>query len=276
MMASFGALGAPPSIPGGMHGLMRCPRCGDNTQDAWKPLQTMEAPRKDRFGEISPGELFERSVPLGDNDYAYLTLDWMRCEGEECLQTVIRVHETTVLDGYPPSQVTNTRFLYPTISGSRAPAPLGVPEDMQRDYNEAGAILDHSHRMSAVLARKIVGDLLKRYAGRDEKRLTSQIEHYIAQPGVPGWLSSGLHHVREAADMAAHTQEEDGAEELIVIDIDSEEAEWTLDFVERMFDHFIIAPAKDEAIKSRIEAKSSRAGRRPFGKRGNSDGGEAT
>jgi hypothetical protein len=32
--------------------------------------------------------------------------------------------------------------------------------------------------------------------------------------------------------------------------------------VDRMFDYFIVQPAKDEAIKARIEDKSVRAGRK--------------
>lgn len=254
---------------------MKCPRCGDNTKDDWKPLQTnLPANPDDQLarGEIGVVGLFEQALPLGDNKREYLKFDWMRCEVEGCHQTVVRVHEhTTIWHANVPIQHTETRNVYPSAS-SREAAPVGVPDSMRKDYDEAGTILDLSPRMAAVLARKIVSDLLKKYAKRDEKRLTAQIDNYLALPGIPSWISSGLHHVREAADMSAHTQEEHSADsesdesEAIVIEIDRDEAEWTLDFVLRLFDHFILGPAKDAEIQARIEDKSRRAGRRSFGR----------
>jgi hypothetical protein len=249
---------------------MKCPKCGEHSQDAWQPLQTM-LPRKvmPLVGEVGLGEMFEQALPISDDTgREFLKLDWMRCGDEACMQTVVRCHETTVRwAGHVPIQHTETRFLYPS-SSTRDSAPPEVPESMRRDYDEAGAILDLSHRMSAVLARKVVSDILKKYANRDENRLTNQIDKFLEQAGLPSAISSGLHHVREAADMSAHTQEEETDDGRAVIDIDREEAEWTLDFVQRLFDYLIIQPARDDAIKARIEDKSARAGRRPFGRRG--------
>jgi len=251
---------------------MKCPRCGQHTTDAWKPLQTNIPRPAEEFrggGEMSLASMFIDTLPLGDSGREFIKFDWMRCEDEACLQTVVRVHETTVnWVSNIPLQHSETRNLYPSAS-SRDPAPLGVPDSMRKDYDEAGAILELSPRMASVLARKIVSDLLKKYAKRDEKRLTAQIDSYLAQPGIPSWITSGLHHVREAADMSAHTQEdqsEDQEDAGTVIEIDREEAEWTLDFVLRLFDHFILGPAKDAEIQARIEDKSRRAGRRPFGR----------
>ena len=68
--------------------------------------------------------------------------------------------------------------------------------------------------------------------------------------------------------MSAHTQEDseaqqsDQAAEPAVVEIDHDEAEWTLDFVERLFDYFIVQPEKDKEIKARIEDKGARAGRK--------------
>lgn len=75
---------------------MKCPRCGDNTKDAWKPLQTMEmASKDDRLDEAGATDLFERTLPLSNDTYEFLNLEWMRCEAEDCFQTLIRAHETT-------------------------------------------------------------------------------------------------------------------------------------------------------------------------------------
>jgi hypothetical protein len=106
-----------------------------------------------------------------------------------------------------------------------------------------------------------VGDLLKKYAGKDAKRLTAQIDSFTKESGHPSSLTSNLHHFREVGDFGAHTQEDENAS---IIDVDREEAEWTLDLVDRLFDYFIVQPAKDEAIKGRLDAKIERAGRKPL------------
>lgn len=232
---------------------MKCPVCGEHTPPAWHAFQTRM------------GAGWRSALNAGrDDSRDEVSIDWMRCGNEECEQLVVRLHERTVeFVGPVPMEHADSWVARPRFGEARRPIDALVGEPFRKDYAEANAILDLSHRMSAVLARKIVSDLLRKYAGRTEKRLTAQIDAYIADPGKPSAITSGLHHVREAADMSAHTMEEaDSAAEPAVIEIDREEAEWTLDFVDRLFDHFIVQPAKDAAIKARIEEKGERAGRR--------------
>lgn len=233
---------------------MRCPVCGVHSPPAWSLYQTHVD--GGWIGSLRAAEEARREV----------TADWMRCANEDCQQLIVRVHEHwQQFHNNVPFQHTDTWIARPRFGEAIRPIDALVGEPFRKDYAEASAILDLSHRMSAVLARKIVSDLLRKYAGREEKRLTAQIDTYVAEPGHPSAITSGLHHVREAADMSAHTMEEpDTSEEPVVVEIDREEAEWTLDFVDRLFDHFIVQPAKDDAIKARIEEKGARAGRRPL------------
>jgi hypothetical protein len=60
------------------------------------------------------------------------------------------------------------------------------------------------------------------------------------------------------------TQEDKDSSEPAIIDVDREEAEWTLDLVDRLFDYFILQPAKDKAIKQKLDSKIKRAGRTPL------------
>lgn len=250
---ALGVFDAPNTIPGGPD--MKCPVCGEHTPPSWHPFQT----------HMASGLI--HALKAGKDDVQEdVSVDWMRCGNEECEQLVVRMQERQVeFVGNIPIEHRDSWLARPRFGQAQRPIDALIPEPFRKDYAEAGAILDLSHRMSAVLARKIVSDLLRKYAGRSEKRLTAQIDAYVTEPGHPGAITSGLHHVREAADMSAHTMEEpDTSEEPAVIEIDREEAEWTLDFVDRLFVHFIVQPAKDAAIKARIEEKGARAGRRPL------------
>jgi hypothetical protein len=192
-----------------------------------------------------------------------VTVDWMRCGNEECQQLVVQVHEHTQHFVHNlPIQHTDAWIARPRFGNSQRPIDALVPEP---DYAEASAILETSHRMSAVLARRILGDLLEKYAGKQSNSLARQIDDFTSEPGHPSGLTSNLHHFREVDDFAAHIQEdESGDEQREVIDVSREEAEWTLDLVDRCFDYFIVQPAKDEAIKASMDKKIARAGRKPL------------
>jgi hypothetical protein len=60
---------------------------------------------------------------------------------------------------------------------------------------------------------------------------------------------------------STHTQTDDQAE---IINVTREEAEWTLDVVDRLFDYFIVAPAKDKALHETWDEKLKATGRKPI------------
>jgi hypothetical protein len=121
--------------------------------------------------------------------------------------------------------------------------------------------------MSAVLARRIVGDVLKDFAGKSQWSLTARIRSFIADGKHPSSLTDNLEHLREIADFGAHTQEaeqesEGGEMETVIIDADRDDAEWTLDLVDGLFDYLIVRPQKDEAMKAKWDKNIQRAGRK--------------
>ena len=48
-----------------------------------------------------------------------------------------------------------------------------------------------------------------------------------------------------------------------VIDVEPEEAEWCLDILAMMFDHFYVQPAQAAARKAQLDAKLTAAGKPP-------------
>lgn len=214
---------------------MKCPTCGENTPDAWHPVANLHS-----------------------MDRRQVSVDHMACANEPCKQLVVRFHDSYIVDdGTTSSTKTDTSIGYPR-DRVRQVDPH-VPEEFARDFIEAAAILDRSHRMSAVLARRVLSDLLEKYANLGQFSLTTRIDKFIDDTNQPRSLRENLHHLREIADFSAHTQRNDGSE---VLDATREEAEWTLDVVERLFDHFIVTPEKDRAIREGIDAKIKEAGRK--------------
>jgi hypothetical protein len=193
----------------------------------------------------------------------YVTADWMRCSNEECEEVIVRVHQDISIPGVERERA--TWIARPRFATSRRVDPR-VPEPFRTDFMEAAALLDTSPRMSAVLSRRILGDLLRKYAKKDEPNLVAQIDAFTAESGHPSALTDNLHHFREVGNFGAHTQEVQAAEsgEPVIIDVSREEAEWTLDLVERLFDYFIVQPAKDEEFRARMDEKIERAGRKPL------------
>ena len=143
-----------------------------------------------------------------------------------------------------------------------------VPKDVdaaipaQADYyRQASAVLDESPIASAVLSRRVLADLLKKYAGRKEFSLADRIDKFNQDTSHPSGLRDNLHHFREISDFSAHTQEDDQAN---IVDIDRDEAEWTLDLVDRLFDYFIVTPARDKEMRDKMDKKIEAAGRKPL------------
>ena len=135
-----------------------------------------------------------------------------------------------------------------------------IPQQAQH-YRQASTILDESPSASAVLSRRVLADLLKKYAGRNEFTLASRIDEFNKDTSHPSGLRDNLHYLREIANFGAHTQEDDQAN---IVDVGHEEAEWTLGLVDRLFDYFIVTPTRDAAMRAKMDKKIDAASRKPL------------
>jgi Domain of unknown function (DUF4145) len=235
--------------PGSLGGEMKCPRCGDNTKDAWRPLKT-DIPSAD-LGARGGGEVSLRDLTREHLDAPKgraVTFEWMRCEAEGCQELVVRMHEHwTIRRGASAEEFqTKTIIVRPPETG-RPPLDVRVPPPFSDDYIEAAVLLAPSPRMSAVLSRRILYDLLETYAGIAEYTLNDSIKKFINDPERPGGIKKNLHYVREMGNFGAHTKK-DGEDR--IIPVTRKDAEWALGLIERLFDYFIITPAQDEELRS--------------------------
>lgn len=239
------------------HEEMKCPTCRENTiPDRWVDFVT-EDPRNRAVGmDFHSSQPYVKPPPskllAADRGTVY-SFDWMRCGNETCKQLVIRIHATTPTSGHPSAAKTESWVVLPRHGAKARFVDPIVPARFRDDLNEAAAILDLSPRMSAVLARSILADLLEKYAGHNEYGLAARIVSFCKNTTHPKSLRDNLHRFREVADFGAHTKTSDQGE---FIKVDREDAEWTLGLVDRLFDYLIVTPAGDEKMRSAIDQRS--------------------
>lgn len=252
---------------------MQCPSCGQHTPDSWKKLLVAPGapPHRPARTELEVQGPFDTVTPREEHrPLAEVGFDWMNCANPKCGDLVIRMHETrdpvTLIDEQTGERTYGGLELVTTTSQVRPrfksrPLPDEVNDPWRKDYLEAAAILVASPRMSAVLSRRILGDLLEQYAGLSQFRLEDRVDAFIADETRPREIRENLHYFREIANFGAHTQKDDQQE---IIDVTEEEAEWTLDILDSLFEHFIVVPARDHGIRESIAAKIAKAGRTPI------------
>jgi hypothetical protein len=186
----------------------------------------------------------------------------MYCANDECRQLVIRAREELHLPRHAVAdpEMLQKRWLVRPQAANRSVDRL-VPEPFRADYLEAARLLEVSPRMSAVMSRRILADVLEKYDGQTDFNLESRIEKFASNKEHPSQLRENLHHFREVANFGAHTQRDDQAE---IIDVAEGEAEWTLDLLDRLFDYFIVTPERDRRMRESMDEKIQRAGRKPI------------
>jgi hypothetical protein len=242
---------------------VKCPHCGENTPELWQDFAiftdwkgaALEKPV--RFLSMEPGD----SRFIGANLY----INWMVCPNEICKQIIIKIHR--ILNPRrgeiftPGFRFEEQWFAVPRKPFPRPLDPL-VLDPYRRDYLEAALILDDSPRMSAILARKIVADLLESYGQvKRSLKLSKMMDEFIESGRHPSHVTENLHYLREVADFSAHTQKDELGN---IVEVNLGEAEWTLEVVDTLFDYFIIGPEKDKRRRANIDKKIEAAGRKPI------------
>lgn len=247
---------------------MQCPKCAQHSPDSWWPMFAYtpadpDAPHPFNQGSRQTDEFVARVPDQPKLDEKY-KLEWMRCGDAACNQLVIRVQQT--FTAWNKSE--NVGIGLPTWSwlavprGGQRPLDPRVPDPFKSDFGEAVSILELSPRMSAVLARRILADLLKQYAERPEYQLGDKLKKFSEDSNWPSNVRTNAQTLNEIARFAAHTQQPKD-DQAAIKEVAPEEAKWTLDFIERLFDVFIVGPARDEEMKQRMEERRDQTDRKP-------------
>jgi hypothetical protein len=252
---------------------MICPFCSGYTPAIWNSFVTNQdelGRPQQQFQQLQTCQLPpKQDVPLAPIHLTVL-VQWSRCQNEKCREYVVQVTRT-ITDGKQPPK-SETWFAIPKHKAPPAIDLTLVPESMKQDYLQAYVILDDAPAMSAVLSRRILSDLLKKYDNANHFGTAARIDKFANNQHHPSRLRENLHYLREIADFGAHTQvvkatgadttDTDVSWEDVVINASKEEAEWTLKIVGDLFDYFIIAPEKDKLLRDEFDKKIAAAGRK--------------
>ena len=228
---------------------MICPHCAVAIQPNWcrgniNPPRTGEI-RPEDYGFVQPGP---------DYETAWV---WLATRCPSCWKVIINVELINVDDpALPLVQV----LAYPRRPTS--PTDDAVPEAFRADYAEACDVLEISAKASAALSRRVLQGILT-YQGYESKNLARQIDSVLDEDDPKKMLPS---HIRETIDAVRHfgnfaTHPITEVTNLQVIDVEPEEAEWCLEIIEALFDHYYVAPARERL--DHLNQKLAQAGRKP-------------
>lgn len=140
--------------------------------------------------------------------------------------------------------------------------PTEVPDEYSKDYIEARLILEDSPQASAALGRRILQHLIREKAGIRERTLDREIEKVVESGSLPSFLTASLDAVRTLGNMAAHPTKNEVTGEILPVTY--EEAEWTLDTIEKLFDFYFVQPAILAKKRNALNSKLDAAGKPPL------------
>lgn len=170
-----------------------------------------------------------------------------------------------VADGYiSPSvllkDLEGALLLYPKVKN---PPILSqdIPKDYRDDYLEAHRTLEPSAKASAALSRRALQRLIETEANIKERDLATEIDKLL-QTGLPAELAKNIDAIRNFGNFAAHpiTSLQTGD----VVDVESGEAEWTLDILGQLLDYFFVQPAENQRRRDALNQKLQAAGKKPM------------
>ena len=157
---------------------------------------------------------------------------------------------TLVIERYPEHR----DLIWPK-GYSRPPVPPEVPEEFVADYREACLVLADSPKASAALSRRCLQYILREKAGVKPGNLYNEIEEAKALQGFSSSLEELLDIPRQVGNDAAHPNENPVTG--LIVDVEPWEAEWCLEVIEALYDHYFVAPAKNIERRTRLEQKRS-------------------
>lgn len=183
----------------------------------------------------------------------------MKCP--QCSKEILHLGRGAIVDN--SYQVKSFKQIFP-VGSNRGPVPGEVPPSIAADYTEAALVLPLSSKASAALSRRCLQSVL-RDAGYNQRDLSKQIDAALAESDARKALPSGVHiildAIRNIGNFAAHQITDQTT--LQVIDVEPTEAEYCLDVLDSVFDHYYVKPAQAKKVKDALNAKLAAAKKPP-------------
>ena len=158
------------------------------------------------------------------------------------------------------ANVKSTTLLWPRNPLCRV--PTGVPEPLASDFREAHDTLPISPKASAALSRRCLQMLILDQEGIHDRNLIDQVKELLARNKLPAHLASELDAIRNLGNFAAHPQKDQSTG--AVIDVQSGEAEWTLEILKALLTFYFVDLPESRARRDAFNAKLQAAGHKPM------------
>jgi hypothetical protein len=246
---------------------MKCPTCGENTPDEGWQWMSYTAVRRHAQQESRGQPRSDPEFPDRDetdqkgserSPIDSVGVAWMRCANSVCRELVLRISEGERVFGAMGVPLMSRRdwIARPRTGASRLIDP-NIPDPYRMDFAEAADVLNRSPRLSAVMSRRILADLLKDYAGLTDYDLSDRVRKAVNDRDIPKNIRDNLEEFLQVGNYGAHRKEGRHHDEDVILNVSAAEAEWLLDLLDRMFGHFIVSKAKDDAMKKLLAHKKS-------------------
>jgi hypothetical protein len=161
-----------------------------------------------------------------------------------------------------PYWLSKRRFLVYPKGTNRPPIPPEVPSELADDYKEACLVFTDSAKASAALSRRCLQSLLENYAKVKKGDLSVEIQEIMDSGKLPSEIVSAIDAVRNIGNFAAHPLKSTASGQ--IVDVEQGEAEWLLDTLEALFDHYFVQPEILKKKKSALDAKLAAFGKPPM------------
>lgn len=175
------------------------------------------------------------------------------CSCPECGRPVVTLQAGT---GSRSNFEVQQEILAWPLQSSR-PVPPEVPDHIADDYREAAIVLQFSPKASAALSRRCLQAVLREAAGATQHNLAQQIDAVLST--LPTYVSASVDHVR---NFAAHPLKDQASGQ--IVEVEPGEAEWNLDVLDMLFDHYYVKPEQARQKRDALDAKLQAAGKPPM------------
>jgi len=147
-----------------------------------------------------------------------------------------------------------TWLILPRV-GMRRPIHPSVPSEVRDDYDQAALVLNDSPKASAALSRRCLQTLLT-LKGSKKRDLLDQLDELYGT--LPGYVQGYVDNIRKLGNLSAHAKQSiaTGA----IVEVEPGEAEWMLELLEELFDHYYAKPAEAQIRQAALAKKFADAG----------------
>ena len=231
---------------------MKCPHCTVVIQPNWNKgninIPSLDELRPEDYGYSRPGHQIETGW------------SWAATRCPSCTKVIINIE---LIDVDYPSIPLRQLLAIPRFP-ERKSVDDAVPEAFRADYSEACGVLDISAKASAALSRRILQGILTDQGYKCDN-LARQIDSVLDESDptkvLPSHIRETVDAVRHFGNFAAHPITEETS--LQIIDVEAEEAEWCLEIIVALFDHYYVTPARARERREQLNQKLAQAGRKP-------------